>query len=263
MPEIQDAISLERTAQKLLEEKKIDEAFHAFDQAGFLYQRLAEHLKASLCFASAATCWNIHTGQQPLRNAATRSEMAAQEALKAKHYDYARRLFREATLLYEKEGDHDKYSSCYLAGQSASVKSFWSIFISGRKKEGLDETGLDVAWKQRFGAFFQWVMGSLGGLLWGHGERPFRTLIASWFVIVVCALIYQFSGLISADGIQRTVNFLEGLYFSVVTFATIGYGDFLPLGWARLVATLEGLAGIFLSPLFLVGLTRRYLRIYT
>ena len=56
------AASFERDAYNFRMENKIDQVFHAFDEAGKLYRYLKEHLKVAVCFASAATCWNIHTG---------------------------------------------------------------------------------------------------------------------------------------------------------------------------------------------------------
>ena len=50
------------------------------------------------------------------------------------------------------------------------------------------------------------------------------------------------------------------LYFSVITFTTIGYGDYAPLGWLRLVAGVEGLLGLFLMALFTVSFARKFIR---
>ncbi len=99
---IEQAIALEREAHRLRGEHKIDQAFQTFDQAAKLFQDANEPLKAAVCFSSAATCWNIHTGWQPLRNAATRNESAALQAIRAQDYAYAETLFSEAALLYEK-----------------------------------------------------------------------------------------------------------------------------------------------------------------
>lgn len=46
-------------------------------------------------------------------------------------------------------------------------------------------------------------------------------------------------------------NFGECLYFSVVTFTTVGYGELTPIGWGRLVAGIEVLAGLCLTALLI------------
>jgi hypothetical protein len=51
---------------------------------------------------------------------------------------------------------------------------------------------------------------------------------------------------------------LDGLYFSVVTFATLGLGDVHPAGdFGRFIAASEGLAGAFLTAVFVFSLGRR------
>ncbi len=49
------------------------------------------------------------------------------------------------------------------------------------------------------------------------------------------------------------------LYFNMVTFTTLGYGDIQPTGWLKLVAASEGLVGVLLMSTFLVTLTKKVL----
>jgi hypothetical protein len=58
----------------------------------------------------------------------------------------------------------------------------------------------------------------------------------------------------------QKIDLFESLYLSIITYTTVGYGDYLPMGWIRAVAGLEALSGILFTPLFLIALTRRYLR---
>jgi len=41
-------------------------------------------------------------------------------------------------------------------------------------------------------------------------------------------------------------GFVSALYFSAVTATSIGYGDIVPTGWARVFAVMEGIAGLIL-----------------
>lgn len=256
------AILLEREANRLRTEQKIEEAFNAFDEAGTLYRRAGEHFKAALCFSSAATCWNIRTGWQPLRNAATRNELAAREALKAKHYDYALSHFREAALLYEREGDFENYSHCFWWARTTSGRHAWAIFKASKNPDALSAPTESLGWKDRANALLRWMLNLFGRVTWGYGERPFRTLWLAAIIILGSAFLYGLSGQIAYHGQIRPVSFWEALYMSTITYTTVGFGDFLPLGWARIIAVHEALAGIFLTPLFLVGLSRRYLRMH-
>jgi hypothetical protein len=101
-----------------------------------------------------------------------------------------------------------------------------------------------------------------GRLLFGYGERPVRVLIASALVIVLCAFFYSQPGsLIYRDG-PTEPSFLQGLYFSTITFTTLGYGDFYPSahGFCRQLAMAEAISGGFLMALFVVCLAKRFSR---
>jgi voltage-gated potassium channel Kch len=50
------------------------------------------------------------------------------------------------------------------------------------------------------------------------------------------------------------------LYFSAVTFTTVGYGDWHPVGWARFFAATEALSGITIMSAFTVILVRKIIR---
>jgi hypothetical protein len=106
-----------------------------------------------------------------------------------------------------------------------------------------------------------------GRLLFGYGERPVRVLIASAFIIVFCALIFSTEdALMIRDGLNTDLSlpqgFLQGLYFSTITFTTLGYGDLYPSpeGFYRQLAMAEAVAGGCLMALFVVCLAKRFSR---
>jgi len=257
---IGQAIALEREAHRLRGERKIDQAFQTFDQAAKLFQEAKEPLRAAVCFSSAATCWNIHTGWQPLRNAATRNESAALQAVEARDDAYAETLFGEAALLYEKEGDFTKFSYCYRRAKDARLVRLWKTFTQ-RQGHGPVAIGLQgMAWKERASALASWFLGSLNRLIWGYGELPFRTLGLACVIIALSAFCYHVSGAILTGGFVQKIDLFESFYMSITTYTTLGYGDYLPMGWTRGIVAVEALSGIILTPLFLIALTRRYLR---
>ena len=53
---------------------------------------------------------------------------------------------------------------------------------------------------------------------------------------------------------------LNPLYFSLMTFVTLGYGDFAPLHWFKLLCGLEGFLGVALLALFTVAWGRKMIR---
>jgi len=56
------------------------------------------------------------------------------------------------------------------------------------------------------------------------------------------------------------VRLATAVYYSVITFATVGYGDWHPVGWARLFAAIEALSGVTLMSAFTVVLVRKIIR---
>ncbi len=121
-------------------------------------------------------------------------------------------------------------------------------------------------WNRLCGAGrFLWAVGELvfGRLLFGYGERIRGIVIATVLVIFGWTCGYSRFGIElvgKAASNEITHNFLECLYFSVVTFTTLGYGDMKPVGGMRALAASEALAGAFLMALFVVAMARKFTR---
>ena len=88
------------------------------------------------------------------------------------------------------------------------------------------------------------------------GPRAFFTLptvvviftISAAVNVVSHAMVYQTVGLATVAGLNRDVGFSDALYFSIVTFTTLGYGDFQPAPELRIMSALQALSGyIFLG----------------
>ena len=101
-----------------------------------------------------------------------------------------------------------------------------------------------------------------GNLLFGYGERPARVLLASALIIFVCAFFYSDSAALLYQGQATEGGFIQGLYFSTITFTTLGYGDLFPAeqGYFRQLAMAEAVAGALLMSLFIVCLAKRFSR---
>ncbi len=72
----------------------------------------------------------------------------------------------------------------------------------------------------------------------GHTGAVWTYALAYW-LFAVHLQINSFSGLPVED-------FSDCLYFSVVTYTTLGFGDHVPVSHARLIAGVEGLNGLLL-----------------
>lgn len=104
----------------------------------------------------------------------------------------------------------------------------------------------------------------------GYGERPLRIVLISALVIIVFSMVFFLTGLnyndqtiifsFSNSLFQNIENFFNSLYFSVVTFTTLGYGDILPLGISKFFAAIEALLGGFILALFVVVFVKKMTR---
>ena len=92
----------------------------------------------------------------------------------------------------------------------------------------------------------------------GFGYRPLRVIGLAFWVVVLYGVVYHATGGVVRNGPGAgPVGFLDAVYFSGVTFATVGYGDFLPAPFARPLALTEGAIGAFAMSFFVVVLANR------
>ena len=104
----------------------------------------------------------------------------------------------------------------------------------------------------------------------GYGESPQRVIGFSVLLVLLCATTYFAVGVKQGDGTlgldpgaglgQNVMHYLNCVYFSVVTFTTLGYGDITPTGMARPVAAFEAFAGAFMMALFIAVFGKKMTR---
>lgn len=104
----------------------------------------------------------------------------------------------------------------------------------------------------------------------GYGEKPLRLLIVSGILTLSFAFLHASAGILqngtliqlsSQNSIQENFTvFINSLYFSSVTFTTLGYGDISPFGISRFIAAIEAFAGSFTIALFVVVFVKRMTR---
>ncbi len=103
-----------------------------------------------------------------------------------------------------------------------------------------------------------------GRLIFGYGERVRGVLVAAAVVMLGWSVRYCSTGIqtgVTEEGSPiLTSGFWDCLYFSVVTFTTLGYGDFRPTEELRVWAAGEALIGAFLMALFVVAMARKFTR---
>ena len=92
----------------------------------------------------------------------------------------------------------------------------------------------------------------------GFGFRPLRIIGSAVALVAAYGFLYwATSGVVTAGPSPRPATFWECIYFSGITFATVGYGDFIPAPPMRLLALTEGALGVFTMGFFVVVLANR------
>jgi len=107
-------------------------------------------------------------------------------------------------------------------------------------------------------------------LFCGYGEKPLNVVLFSLGLVLVCGLLFFLVGVRHGDlplglALERgwaanLGDLLDCLYYSVVTFTTLGYGDITPHGLARPIAAFEAFAGSFTMALFVVVFVKKMTR---
>jgi uncharacterized protein YjbI with pentapeptide repeats len=109
-----------------------------------------------------------------------------------------------------------------------------------------------------------------------YGSNAWRIVGISMGVILLFAFLYPISGTLLDTAANKSIGwwineptdiknpllflttvYLRSLYFSIITFATLGFGDIQPIGpWTRALAAVETLIGSLLIALLVFVLSR-------
>ncbi|ABZ75383.1 Ion transport 2 domain protein [Shewanella halifaxensis HAW-EB4] len=189
---------------------------------------------------------NIHTGKT------LRQERIARAAGKAGDKDRAMDYFEQAEEIYRD------------LRKAADREGLFAMSGQYIRKE------LTMRRHQMPKLCFKRIISRAIDLFCGYGEAPLRVVGFSLVLILISAIMYFFSGLnyagqlqvfsLSNDFVSNLLLFLNCIYYSVVTFTTLGYGDFTPIGFSRAIAAFEAFTGSFTIALFVVVFVKKMTR---
>ena len=136
-----------------------------------------------------------------------------------------------------------------------------------------------------FKSLHKWLWSCLLNGIFGYGEKPERVIFSAIAIIIIFAFVFMnfgidanpqldtipkynilnelFMGIRYGDLLIRLKDIsLEQikncLYFSTVTFTTLGLGDFRPVeGWGRIFVGIEAFIGALMMALFVYTFARR------
>lgn len=95
------------------------------------------------------------------------------------------------------------------------------------------------------------LLSYISWVTWGYGEKPLRIILNSLSVMFLFSSIYFFSSNQMLSG-----NLVNSMYYSVITFTTLGYGDIVPTtDVLKLFSAAEAVLGAFSMGLIVAGYT--------
>lgn len=203
-----------------------------------------------------------------LENVAFDSQRLPREIWEDNHMTDENLSFRELEAIYrnlkqnmQRHGDYSKAGELYFKEMEC-------------RKEAMKEKRFSLDWFRSFGySILKWTC--------GYGEKPFWVIRNSLFVILLGAVLFFFCGVArvgaeiqpeedpymidySLDSLNLCITTFKDfgycVYYSVVTFTTLGYGDIHPLGWSHIFASFEAFIGAFFMALFVLVFGRKMMR---
>ncbi len=154
-------------------------------------------------------------------------------------------ITRNERLQFEQSGAEEKASAAYIRENNLIAQ------IDGRKRT----------------RFIYFILRHVSD----YFQNPKKVAIWALWIIILSSFIFAISGITPSGGSEqswRTGEFFtlaslwefgDALYFSLVTFTTLGYGDYAPSNLvSRGVANIVSMGGLIIASLFLVTLVKRY-----
>lgn len=131
------------------------------------------------------------------------------------------------------------------------------------REEAIQKSKLSAIWHHPFYVFKYLVFDKMGL----YATSPTRVLASLVIVYIGFSILhiigpYIFDTSINCipDDLDFLTKALDTFYYSIITFTTVGYGDCSPVGFLRIVASIEGFVGPFMMSYFTVAFARKILR---
>lgn len=121
--------------------------------------------------------------------------------------------------------------------------------------------------KPHLNYYFKWLIFDKMGKYATDPLRVLSTMLITYiiftFIYIIIAKfgnIHILSSLFAPDDPRVLSPVGKAFYHSAITFLTIGYGDYYPVGISRWISAIEGFVGLFQMSYFTVAFVRKVLR---
>jgi len=149
----------------------------------------------------------------------------------------AKATYQALKSLFTANGDYDSASWAAFKEKVLERKTFWE-----------DKR------------YIKWFNSFIFGAFCGYGEKPFRVILFSIFLIMIYSAAYFNLDLLTDKSDTYISNWWDSIYFSLCTFCTVSYGDIIPNSnlTSRMISASESFVGLFTTGLFIFTLSRRF-----
>lgn len=163
--------------------------------------------------------------------------------------------FRVLKENYGKIGNYDHEDLAYIQFKRNELKA--SIHQKDENKK------TKKIW--RYPLFlFKYLIFDVMGLYATSPVRVLTSLVTVYIIFTMIHFIAPFlldTSINCIDaGLPAFQKLLDTFYFSLITFTTVGYGDCSPVGFLRIIGSIEGFVGVFMMSYFTVAFARKILR---
>lgn len=159
---------------------------------------------------------------------------------------------------FNSSGKYDDEDKAYVEFKRFELAAYKET--AGKKKSFFGKL------KIQLNVYFQWLIFDKMGLYATNPIRVWTSMIVVYLIFSMLFFILPFIGGgeirngLSPENVEPMHSFFLSLYYSAITFFTIGYGDYFPYGPMRWLACAEGFSGVFMMSYFTVAFVRKILR---
>lgn len=155
---------------------------------------------------------------------------------------------------FNNAGKYNDEDRAYVEFKRCEQKAYLQVDLQGNFFSKLRAYPLYV---------FKWLVFDKMGR---YATSPMRVITSMSIIYIIFSVLYYVLPFFISASLQSSLQLTDAhslavaFYYSAVTFFTIGYGDYYPLGYFRVAATTEGFLGMFLMSYFVVAFVRKILR---
>jgi len=244
IPTINDILSLVAEAKEHEKNDQYDQAGRKYQEAAVLFKEIGEKkLQAKCQVAHAVNMIKFYLEERDIEVFSDNAVDSFIEEIdgikdieleKIDKYDILITAYRELEKVFHEVNNLDKETDLYYKRMDLYHKYY------REKLKLIDEVCTDRA-KILTGFIFHGFLHHF----YRHGRKPLLPLLWIGGTVISFALFYKVFGLIAFNTPDKTVCIWQSLYFSVVTFTTLGFGDIVPTClFGQLLVILEVTLGI-------------------